>query len=728
MSLTIAFVSCMDAERCPEQPVWQAIAAQQPDVLLLLGDVIYMDWGLASLAKVPGARRLWEDVDSEKKAAVLAAFADEMHDRYAQQWAVEPFRDLMQQQRQRHIVLTWDDHDFAWNNALGVHAGKSGLDEKAVPQPFKDIALLARQRFEWVLRHSDAVSYPTPAQFPNLNAVDLDAPVFDQALPDAHLLVLDQRWHRTHRDAKAPALLSKASQQRLLQAVMNGDGGLLIVAGSSPLKHHSLSGGHSSWWAEPDVEKTDSYNDRAYPEYTQIMLKATRPVLYLGGEIHRNAWGGWVEDARTDGSRLPVVQALSSGAALGKLFFHEFRPSYGLVRVVRNGAQSTVQVDLHTLDPAEHDPRTLHIVAGQWLAGSVAEGECTNSKLVTEANKRLLSLIDGAPLPVLAFRRLGREFGKGVQVELLPEGVDREGLTDNLPANPAQSWPTALRVQGVGGQIRLDCISLAEGAAESAPTDQLVQETFEIARSKGRSVLLFIHGFGKGAAAAMSQALDLRQRFNCEVLLFTWPTSSGSGLFAALAGFKAAKEAAQKCAGALDATLGTFCNMALSYQGVPTVVLARSLGAQALAEVGHNALRNLETRALSRLVLSAPACTAKKHDKWLAAVQCPVVITVNRKDCTLRLADMLALGDKLLGSEPVEPLNPAWAYLDCTDVQGVGTARAHDYLYRQVEPNLAALNQSLLTGQEINFTTHRVPGLVCHQGGQLYPPPPPPPP
>ena len=41
----IVFTSCMDAERVPEQPVWDQIRAEAPDVLMLLGDQIYMDWG-----------------------------------------------------------------------------------------------------------------------------------------------------------------------------------------------------------------------------------------------------------------------------------------------------------------------------------------------------------------------------------------------------------------------------------------------------------------------------------------------------------------------------------------------------------------------------------------------------------------------------------------------------------------------------------------------------------
>ena len=65
-----------------------------PDVLLL-GDLIYMDRGLASLAAVPGAKRAWLAASNGNKAKLLQAFAKEMHDRYAQQWRAACFRALV---------------------------------------------------------------------------------------------------------------------------------------------------------------------------------------------------------------------------------------------------------------------------------------------------------------------------------------------------------------------------------------------------------------------------------------------------------------------------------------------------------------------------------------------------------------------------------------------------------------------------------------------------------
>ncbi len=48
-SMKIAFTSCMDATHVPSQPIWNKIRADDPDVVLLLGDQIYMDIGIAGL-------------------------------------------------------------------------------------------------------------------------------------------------------------------------------------------------------------------------------------------------------------------------------------------------------------------------------------------------------------------------------------------------------------------------------------------------------------------------------------------------------------------------------------------------------------------------------------------------------------------------------------------------------------------------------------------------------
>ena len=88
----IAFVSCAHPVLCPVQPAWHAIAAAEPDLLLLLGDNTYMSW--------------------EGKKWLI----DDLRDNYAKQFAVPGFKRLLQ--TTPHLAI-WDDHDFGWNDCVG---------------------------------------------------------------------------------------------------------------------------------------------------------------------------------------------------------------------------------------------------------------------------------------------------------------------------------------------------------------------------------------------------------------------------------------------------------------------------------------------------------------------------------------------------------------------------------------------------------------------------------
>ena len=67
--MKLVITSCMDAERVPDQSVWTSVAECKPDVLLLLGDQIYMDWGVLG--------RNWRRITDHGNEG-LQAFAETM--------------------------------------------------------------------------------------------------------------------------------------------------------------------------------------------------------------------------------------------------------------------------------------------------------------------------------------------------------------------------------------------------------------------------------------------------------------------------------------------------------------------------------------------------------------------------------------------------------------------------------------------------------------------------
>lgn len=710
----------MDAERQPEQPVWDAIRAQGvPDLLLLLGDLVYMDWGLASLARVPAALKAWNDAKLADRRQLLQGFAEDMHARYAAQWQVAGLRRLLQDMpTPRRVMLSWDDHDFAWNNAIGrAGQGGPGLNDKLVPPALKRVSGLLRQQFMQRLQGDTAADYPSPpAELADINPemADVDPAPARQVttLGGVTVAVLDQRFSRTSRDAAPARLLSEADHQWLQAELARpaAQAGLLILAGGSPLKHASALGGHSSWWAGPGAAGAA---DRRYPEYDSL-LHTQRPVLYLSGEVHRNAWGGWVERPPVGGGpRLPVLQALSSGAGLGRLFFHRFPGAWGRVTVQGSAMDGLVEVGLHTL-PDLNEVRTLHLAAGRLREDAGLEGECTRPDLTTDADQRLLEQVGAEPVPVLCLRvplqdtGPGQPFGPGQALDVTPDALDGQVFGDQLAAG--QEFPLACTVSGQGALIR---VRRPQGATESDRVNKVLAEAFDHPLAATKGVVLFLHGFGKGFAAAVTQAAELQARHGCRVVLVAWPSGGGEGLLALAGSLSAAERSAAQGAVAMVAAVASFMNFARYRPGVKAQLLARSLGALALAEAARQAPSLAQEAApLHRVLLSAPACNHGEL-KHLAPWNTELVLTVNRQDRTLKWADWVRKGEPV-GHDPGKPLHGRLVYLDCTGVPGVG--QSHDYLLRDVNAELAHLQGQLLRGHDVDWAHTGVPGLVVQKG------------
>ena len=87
----IAFGSCADEEL--PQPIWQASAGAEPDLVLFMGDNIYVDY-----------------IDGEFVEKVTPQMISEAYDLLALHPDYSPFRSTVP------ILAVWDDHDFGKND------------------------------------------------------------------------------------------------------------------------------------------------------------------------------------------------------------------------------------------------------------------------------------------------------------------------------------------------------------------------------------------------------------------------------------------------------------------------------------------------------------------------------------------------------------------------------------------------------------------------------------
>lgn len=687
---TLVFTSCMDAERARIQPIWTQIRQREPDVLMLLGDQIYMDWGL-SLASEPAAKRAF--VRNPEQA--LRLFAEEMHVRYAAQWAVPNFRDLMRwfstDRNPEHLLVTWDEHDMAWNNAYG-----EGADPHAVPDAVKTVSKALFEQFVAVLRNPSSTD-----DYPSMPGNLMDLPTATRGVQPAapldigegiRIVLLDERFYRTQRDEADAHLLGSAQQQALFSAL--GHKPLTIVAGSSPLVHDYLLG-HQGWAAP---SKTSSKPGRNYPDY-ELFLKAARDarkaVLYLAGDIHRNHWTG-----RIDG--FPVIQALSSGAALGNIALKRHPPCYGVVDI--DEAACTVGLKLMRLDQADgresvDRDEPLSYDAQSWTNdGSAGQGAPIR--------------FDGEDAPLT--RDIGalcvRQRADGHRErwdELVFDRAHFQTLHDAGSPRSYDNYPEVLRFDAANPARFLRARRSGNDANLS---DALVREAFERAQAARRPAVLFVHGFGKDLSAAIAQAQALATRYDTEVLPLCWPAGEGENLFARIEAITAAHAYLRQplVLEAVRKAVAQFARVGQQFPHVPKVLLARSLGSELLWKAlpeSRGALTSLlgcaPEQAFCRLILSAPAVSVADHRQRLDEWNLPTAITYNRDDYVLRAYDWLVKGHPLGldGPKTGRYASPA-QYFDCTDCPGV--SRDHDYLMRDgLSANLENLNRLLIRGEPI---------------------------
>lgn len=233
-SMKIAFTSCNRYEAFKEQKEWNRIYDADPDYLFLLGDNIYMDYGLWPIAKEP--------IKAPKKYS-LEKFRKVMEAKYSNQFETVPsFQRLLVKMRAKNgFFATWDDHDFAWNNAKG-----SLVD----PQK-KEIS---RELFHKYMQCST-----------NLPHVyyHIDTPL-------ARVIFIDNRYHAEKKGTYSK-LISEEQFQFIEQKLEH------------PLPYTILCGGITL------TQSSEKWSQ--YPQQLQRLcklLEKKEKVLFLAGDVHYN--------------------------------------------------------------------------------------------------------------------------------------------------------------------------------------------------------------------------------------------------------------------------------------------------------------------------------------------------------------------------------------------------------------------------------------------------------
>ncbi len=146
--MKIAFTSCCDTDNDNQQVAWDQMSAQAPDVIVLLGDSIYMDY------KWPGDKK-WGNGEPRDKP--LDQFSQRMHAYYARQWSVASFARAI---ARPEVFAIWDDHDFGFNNGRG--GGHAPSDPLWMSPEMRRLSRLLFEQFRQALKDKPAIYPPNP--------------------------------------------------------------------------------------------------------------------------------------------------------------------------------------------------------------------------------------------------------------------------------------------------------------------------------------------------------------------------------------------------------------------------------------------------------------------------------------------------------------------------------------------------------------------------------------
>lgn len=232
--MKIAFTSCFRYEAFSVQPSWKKIEEQNPDYLFLLGDSIYMDYGLAPFSP-EYIKRPKRYSDKKFEATMLQKYKNQFE-------KVSDFKNLVEKMRSKNGLFgIWDDHDFAWDNAKGA----------LVPYEKKEIS---RRLFHKFLDCSTNLPH---------TYYHIDTPI-------ARVIFIDNRTDACPEGEYA--VLLSDEQFSFIEEKLNHNLEYTLICGGL-----TLTRGHENW--------------SKYP--SQLMrlcnlIKETPKVFFLSGDIHYN--------------------------------------------------------------------------------------------------------------------------------------------------------------------------------------------------------------------------------------------------------------------------------------------------------------------------------------------------------------------------------------------------------------------------------------------------------
>jgi esterase/lipase superfamily enzyme len=469
--MRIAFASCMYLEDNDDQEVWKVLSnihgdpASRFDYLALLGDQVYSGYGFADARNKPQLG--WSDDQ----------FLDYMYEEYSAQYGVQTFRKFLTKLRgsaaNTPVVMTWDDHDFGYNNGYGQD--RAFATKKAITGFLFD-------QFRSALK-TLPTTYPAKPSLATAQAFTAAGPSIDEFIDlrtfggkEVTFVMADTRWSCGQPSTGANAF--NAGMAARISAALAKPNSLVILANGRP-------------YAKAGLLSKQMWTEFADGAALVGQFPTTRNVIALAGDIHRNkliTHDGWYE-------------VFSSGAAKGK------KENFGVLSL----NQTNVSIELFRKG-GESQIQTVIPLANVGTANFTKNARTFNGPF---------SPLDALQEPVMVDsgeRYKGRGYRRGYWVTNRTLTANAAGVLEDAGGIDPKNlryfytdvpWPLRSKLGNWKEVNEADFLRALAGEMEGQP-DVLTATQYELRNRQHIAVV--VHGFNKSVTSAETNLQALAER------------------------------------------------------------------------------------------------------------------------------------------------------------------------------------------------------------------------